>query len=323
MTKLYTLLMQPLLKRYLWGGRKLGEVLGKSIGDGNDYAESWEVADHPQGQSTVANGPLAGISLGELVRTRGTDLMGIESPSGRFPLMFKFLDAQKDLSVQVHPSDAQGARLTPPDLGKTEAWLILSAEPGALLYAGLKSGVDHASLQQHLQNGTVDQCLHTFSPNVGDCVFIPAGTVHALGRGIMIAEIQQASDTTFRLFDWNRVGADGKPRPLHIEESLAVTDFGRGPVDPVAPQSIGTRSERLVSCDKFTFDRHTLIGPQLLETHGKFRIVSVLEGAVTIDDPFLGQPLVKGSTVVIPASCSAVTISPQPRATIIEMGLPG
>lgn len=323
MTTLYPLLMQPLLKRYLWGGRRLGEVLGKPIGEGSDYAESWEVADHAQGQSTVANGPLTGTTLGQLMRDSGRELTGLDPAPPRFPLMFKFLDSQRDLSVQVHPSDEQAAKLDPPDLGKTEAWLILDAKPGALVYAGLKRGVDRALLERELARGTVPLCMHQFSPAVGDCLFIPAGTVHALGEGLLVAEIQQASDTTYRLYDWNRVGADGKPRQLHVEESLAVTDFDLGPVKPVEPEKLAAPgSERLVRCDKFFFDRHAIVVPLVMRMSGRFRIVSVVDGSVDVPQAHLDRPLRKGDTLVIPAAVETVEFRPHGSATLIEMGLP-
>src|SRR5262245_35770870 len=162
MQPLYPLLFEPLFKRYLWGGRRLGTVLGKQIGEGQDYAESWELADHQQGQSVVANGPLAGTTLHELVTTRGPELLGRHAPQPRFPLIFKFLDCQRDLSVQVHPTDAAAAKLTPPDFGKTEAWVILDAQPGSRIYAGLKKGHDRASLASAIQTGRTEDCLHSF-----------------------------------------------------------------------------------------------------------------------------------------------------------------
>ncbi len=146
------------------------------------------------------------------------ELLGRHHPQSRFPLLVKFLDAALPLSVQVHPNDEQAARLNPPDLGKTEAWYILSADPGSTIYAGLRPGVDRQQLADAIGQGTCEKLLHHFQPKAGDCLFIPAGTVHALGAGLLVAEVQQSSDTTFRLYDWNRVGPDGKPRPLHVEQ---------------------------------------------------------------------------------------------------------
>ena len=217
LSPLYPLRFEPIFRRYLWGGRRLGTVLGKPIGEGSDYAESWEVVDHGADQSRVAFGPLAGTTLGELVREHGHELLGRHHPQPQFPLLIKLLDAQQKLSVQVHPNDEQAARLDTPDYGKTEAWVVLAAEPGSRIYAGLKRGFDRPALERELNRGTCELCLHHFEPRVGDCVFLPAGTVHALGGGLLIAEVQQSSDTTYRLFDWNRVGPDGRPRALHIE----------------------------------------------------------------------------------------------------------
>ncbi|MCA9268615.1 MAG: class I mannose-6-phosphate isomerase, partial [Planctomycetales bacterium] len=217
MHELYPLRMQPLFRRYLWGGRRLQTVLDKPLGSGDDYAESWEIVDHGADQSVVAAGPLAGKPLADIVAQHTRELFGRHAPLAQFPLLFKLLDCNRNLSVQVHPNDQQAAALDPPDLGKTEAWVILDAAPGSVIYAGLERDCDAAALEQAISAGRVDACLGRFEPQRGDCVFIPAGTVHALGAGLLVAEIQQASDTTFRLFDWNRVGADGRPRPLHLE----------------------------------------------------------------------------------------------------------
>src|SRR5262249_30318215 len=198
-------------------------------------AESWEIVDHGADQSLVAEGEFAGQSLHQLVTSRGEEIFGRGSTRRQFPLLLKFLDCQKTLSVQVHPNDEQGAKLTPPDLGKTEAWVVLATEPGSKIYAGLKPDVDRRTLERELTRGNCEVCLHEFEPRAGDCVLIEAGTVHALGAGLLIAEIQQASDTTYRLFDWNRVDTNGKPRQLHIQEALDVTDYNRGPVDPIKP----------------------------------------------------------------------------------------
>ncbi len=242
MATLYPLRFTPVFRRYVWGGRRLGKILGKPIGPGNDYAESWEVVDHGEDQSRVAAGSLAGMTLNELTHIHGKELLGRHNPQPRFPLLFKFLDCEKTLSVQVHPNDQQAARLDPPDAGKTEAWVVLSAEPGSVIYAGLKRGFDRAALEREVARGTCELCLHRFEPEPGDCIFLPAGGIHALGAGLMIAEIQQASDVTFRLYDWNRMGTDGQPRPLHIQQALDVIDYQRGPIDPqkLRPRSAAT-----------------------------------------------------------------------------------
>ena len=320
---LYPLRFTPLLRRYLWGGRRLESVLGKSLPPGNDYAESWEIVDHGDDQSVVANGPLQGEALAALVRSRGKELLGKHHPQSRFPLLFKFLDAQRKLSVQVHPNDAQAALLDPPDLGKTEAWLILHAEPDAVIFAGLKRGFDREALAREINRGTTELCLHRIEPKSGDCIFIPAGTVHALGEGLVVAEIQQASDTTFRLFDWNRVGADGKPRPLHIEQALDVIDYQTGPIALQTPQSTGTDgASRLVACDKFVLDRRNLAAPQIVGGDDRFHILAVVAGQVDIEGDPSGRPLLCGETALLPAACEQCTVTAAKDAIILDMYLP-
>jgi hypothetical protein len=204
------LLFTPLYRRYIWGGRRFAAAFGRPLPPGDDYAESWELVDRAADQSLVRAGPLAGMSLGRIVRERGSDLFG-HPPPAAFPLLFKFLDANRVLSVQVHPDDERAARLEPPDRGKTEAWYVVAAEPESRIYAGLREGVGREELAAAIRAGTCEAVLHAFEPSPGDCVFIPAGTVHAIGAGLLVAEIQQSSDVTYRLFDWNRTGPDGRP----------------------------------------------------------------------------------------------------------------
>jgi mannose-6-phosphate isomerase len=312
--------LKPLLQRYLWGGRRLETLLGKTLGEGDDYAESWEAVDHQDGQSVVLNGPLAGLTLRELMVRHGVELLGKHAPLPRFPLLFKFLDAQKTLSVQVHPNDAQASQQSPPDLGKTEAWVVLAADPGARIYAGLAPGTTREVLAAALDSGTCEKRLHVIEPQVGDCVFIPAGTVHALGAGLVIAEIQQASNTTFRLFDFNRVDKHGKSRPLHIAESLAVTDFARGPVSPQRPVFLSDQTERLVACDKFVLDRHTLHGFLSLPSDSRFHLLAVIGGEVNLRCGDFAEPLTLGTTVLLPASRAAAVL--EGGGVVLDMYLP-
>ena len=326
MANLYPMRLRPLLQDYLWGGTRLEALLSKTIPAGEKRAESWEVVDHPDGQSIVENGPLAGEKLGDLAKQHSEELYGNGRSFDRFPLLLKYLDANKTLSVQVHPNDSQGAKLTPPDLGKTEAWLVVAAEPGSKIYAGLKEGVDEEQLASALESGTCDACLHVIEPKPGDCVFIPAGTVHALGEGLVIAEIQQASNTTFRLFDWNRVDKDGKARPLHIAESLGVTDFQRGPVSPQAPEKLATGWERLVECEKFIFDRFgfsTTDEEASLEQGAGFQILTVIEGEVAVRFEGGEETLAVGQTLLVPAITESVSaVSKSDKATLLAMRLP-
>ena len=319
MIPLYPLRFRLLVRRYLWGNRRLETSLGKPLGPGNDYAESWELCDHGADQSIIEQGPLAGTTLSELVCHRGPELLGRHHPRPRFPLLVKFLDAALAISVQVHPNDDQAARLDPPDLGKTEAWYILSADPGSVIYAGLREGVDRRQLADAIRQGTCGDLLHRFEPRAGDCLFVPAGTVHALGAGLLVAEVQQSSDTTFRLFDWNRVGPDGKPRPLHVEQGLAAVDFQRGPVDPVLPRPTDRPwVSRLVACDKFVMERWEFDQPQTMGGDDRFHIVCVVQGAVRIAGDPHQAPLSKGGTALLPACLGAVRLVPQQPTVLLD-----
>lgn len=317
---------EPLFRRYIWGGRRLATHLQKPIGPESDFAESWEVVDHGDDQSRVAGGAYRGETLRNLLRTHGEEILGGDFNSAaqqRFPLLFKFLDANRKLSVQVHPNDAAAAKLNPPDLGKTEAWVILHAEPGSCLYAGLKRGFDRRALEREVQRGTTELCLHRIEPRAGDCFFIPAGVVHALGEGLVVAEIQQASDTTFRLFDWNRVGADGKSRPLHVAESLATINYEAGPIGPQIPQATEHAGiERLVACDKFVLDRWRLGSPQTLATRNQFQIVAVTAGTVEFASDNGRQRLAVGQTMLVPAALASLELEPQGSAELLVMRLP-
>ncbi len=323
MSNLYPLRFEPIFRRYVWGGRKLGTLLNKPIGPEPDYAESWEVVDHGADQSRVMAGPLKGHTLGDLCRHYGHALFGRHRELAQFPLLFKFLDCEKTLSVQVHPNDEQAARLDPPDKGKTEAWVVLAAAPGSIIYAGLKRGFDRHALEREVVRDTCELCLHQIEPKPGDCIFLPAGTVHALGAGLVIAEIQQASDVTFRLFDWNRLGSDGRPRPLHIQQSLDVTDFERGPIHPQKPRSTERpHVSRIVECDKFVLDRWQFAEKQTIGGDDRFHLVAVLEGAAIVASDPTSEPLAAGQTMLLPAAVGACELTPQGATTLLDIYLP-
>lgn len=318
----------PLFKRHLWGGRRLATLLGKPIGEGDDYAESWEVVDHGAEQSVVAAGPLAGMTLAQVLASHQQELLGRHAPLPRFPLLFKFLDCRTVLSVQVHPNDEAAARLNPPDLGKTEAWIVLAAEPGSVIHAGLKRGFDRLALEREVNRGTTELCLHKIEPRVGDCIFVPAGTLHALGAGLVVAEIQQASDTTFRLFDWNRLGPGGRPRQLHIEQSLDAIDYTAGPVAPQVPQPTERPCvERLIVCDQFVVNRWRLDGGEPKEERviggdERFHIISVLAGAARIEGDPASARLLVGQTLLIPARDRPLEVAAEPETVLLDMYLP-
>lgn len=327
---LYPLRFEPIVKRLIWGGRRLGDVLNKPIGEGSDYAECWEISDHRADVSRIADGPLAGQGLRQLIRERSEDLLGpVFADREQFPLLVKFIDARQDLSVQVHPDDEKGRRLAN-DNGKTETWVVMHAEPGSKIYAGLKEGISREEFAVAIARGNVEHLLHSFPAVPGDCILIPAGTVHAIGAGVMLAEIQQMSDATFRIYDWGRVGVDGKPRPLHIAESLESIDFDQGPVVPIRAQARpipGGTVEQLARSDYFDLKRLNLDGSEMAEvgTPGRFTIVLVLEGAVDVQsdsDGWNTQPLEYAETMLIPASVGTCRIAPRGEAKVLTCVVP-
>lgn len=329
MTDMEPLVFEPFLRSLVWGGRRLGELFGKRLPDG-PIGESWEISAHPQHVSRVAEGPLRGHSLDDLCRRRSREMFGEKAAKdGRFPLLFKLLDCRDWLSVQVHPNDELAARLLPGERGKTEAWVVLEAQPGSRIYAGLMPGTTRADLEAGLAQGNVAECLHHFTPRVGDCLFLPAGTVHAVGGGVVLAEVQQCSDATFRLFDWNRVGLDGKPRPLHVREASESIDWRMGPVKPVQVKLIaspsGTQVESLVRCPYFRMDRYALCDAMELPARNVLSIWMMIEGAArlrSLDDAY-SRNCRSGDTILVPAAAPACRWEPAPSATLLRIALPG
>ncbi len=224
MASLYPLTFRPIFKERVWGARNLERLYAKKLPAAVPIGESWEVSDRPNDVSVIANGPLAGKDLHWLVENHRADLLGdAKLEAGRFPLLIKLLDAQEKLSLQVHPPAAKAKELGGDP--KTEMWFIADAAPGAELYVGLKRGVTRADFESRIKDGSVAECFHRIPVRPGDAMFLPSGRVHAIGAGLVIFEIQQNSDTTYRVFDWNRTGLDGKPRELHVPQSLASIDF--------------------------------------------------------------------------------------------------
>jgi len=289
MTALYPLRFSPVFKDYPWGGRALAERLGRVIPDGI-VAESWEIAAHPHGTTPIADGPLAGRSLLDLQREAGAALLGDRHPEAvagdRFPLLVKILDASRWLSVQVHPDDAYARARG--DRGKTEMWVVLAAEPGAELIFGFRPGVDRERFAAELAAGRIEAILHRVPAAAGDVFFVPPGAIHALGPGLLVAEIQQSSDLTFRIYDWDRPGNDGRPRPLHVADALEVLDYGLiepGPTTPRASGFAGRPAEELARCPHFVTQRLGLPpGGELAASldGSSFEIWGALEGAARI-----------------------------------------
>ncbi len=325
MVPLYPLRFRPILRRLIWGGKRLGTVLHKPITDAADYAESWELSDYHDAVSIVEEGPLRGMSLRDLVKTRGPELLGSAvGPSEQFPLLVKFIDANQVLSVQVHPDQETGQRLAG-DNGKTETWVILAAAPGSLIYSGLKSGVGPDELVKAIESGSVEALLHSFEPRPGDCILIEAGTVHAIGAGVLLAEIQQMSDATFRIYDWGRLQPDGTPRALHVSQAMESTRFDRGPVDPlkpaVEPIACGTR-ERLARSAYFALERLSIEGPTSVGDSRRFTILMGLEGQSDVVHEQKRVRLDFGQTLLLPAIVGKCDLVPDGRAVVLSCVVP-
>jgi mannose-6-phosphate isomerase len=292
---LYPLKSAPIFKQRIWGGRRLLEIFGKELPLGEKIGESWEIADLPEGQSRIANGPLAGLTLGEVVRRHTQEIAGTREFPERFPLLVKFLDAQDVLSVQVHP-DAETCRRMGKGDPKIECWYVIQAEPGAVIYEGFKKEVTRERFAKAIQDGTAADLLAAVAVKPGECHFIPAGTVHSLGAGLLIAEVQTPSDTTYRVFDWNRVDDSGKPRPLHVAEALESIHFD------VTPDKLPVG--RLVDCEYFRVDKgHQAANGERFLARGCLRILIFLTGGGTIVSGGAGSvEFNAGDCFVIPAA---------------------
>jgi mannose-6-phosphate isomerase len=309
---LYPFVFEPIFKERVWGGRNLQQLYRKDLPPNVPIGESWEITDRPEGVSVILNGPLAGKTLHWLVENHRRELLGSSELShGRFPLLIKILDANDKLSLQVHPPPSAAEQLGGEP--KTEMWYIAHAEPGAELYVGLKRGVSRAEFEKKIANGEVADCFHRVPVNTGDAMFLPSGRLHAIGAGLVIFEIQQNSDTTYRVFDWNRVGLDGKPRALHIQESLASINF-----QDFEPKKI---ESKLVPADGF--EKRTLVKDRLFDvalvklasgrpanmTSDRLQIFGVLTGEMEVKSG--GEKLIVGSGqfCLIPACLSDVEVS--------------
>jgi len=295
----------------IWGGDRLRRHYGKSVPAGGPFGESWLIADHPQCESVVEGGPLAGATLRDIMREAPSALLGDVRPTPdlRFPLLLKLIDAAEVLSVQVHPDDVAAVRLGEPDVGKTEMWYVVRAEAGAELICGLLPGTTRADFEAAIAAGTTDQLLKRFPAPEGTSVFVPAGTVHAICGGLLLAEIQQNSDITYRIFDWNRTDAQGKSRELHIDKSLEVMDFSGSHPGPATPRPTDTGIEELASCAYFTAERFQADASFGGSTHGKaFHILLAYECPLTIGASGETMELAPGEAALIPASAGPYSV---------------
>jgi mannose-6-phosphate isomerase len=309
---IYPLLLQPVYKDYIWGGKRIARHYGRR--DTPEVcAESWEVADRPEGMSKIVNGPLKGQTLHYLVDTMGEALLGVGRSASEFPLLIKIIDAKQDLSVQVHPND-NNAPLTGGD-AKTEMWYVLDAEPNATIYAGLKPGVTREGFETALKEGRLENELAKVPARSGRAIFVPGGRVHAIGAGCLLLEIQQNSNTTYRVYDWGRVGNDGKPRELHFEQALQVIDWDDAAPDVRPPHPIPARGPNrrwgIISCPLFQTQRVELSEPEEVSHDGSsFHALFIAKGKVLVGANGVMASAETGSSCVIPAAARQYTLTP-------------
>ena len=314
------LVFTPVYKDYIWGGNRITAAYGRT-GTPPVCAESWEISAHPDGESVVASGPFEGRGLAELAREYGRSLLGTRAPDpARFPLLFKLIDARDRLSVQVHPNN-ENAQHTGGE-PKTEMWVVLDRTPGASLYAGLTESATPAALRAALADGTAAEQLVQLEVEPGQALFIPGGLVHAIGAGCLIYEVQQNSNTTYRLFDWARTGADGQPRPLHIEESFKTIDWSLPApqmLDPAPRESDdGNLWSDMVSCDFFTLRKLDLEAPlRVTLDRSSFHALFVTAGRLTVTAGNESHALAAGSSALIPASATGYTLNPEQDSTVL------
>jgi mannose-6-phosphate isomerase len=296
--QVYPLKFEPIYKQRIWGGQKLREFFNKDIPPFEKIGESWELADLPDDKSVIANGELAGQTLAEAIEKYPKEITGSENFSGPFPLLIKFLDAEDILSVQVHP-DEQTCRRMGKGEPKTECWYIISAVSGAVIYKGLKKGVSKEEFAEAIKKSSVAEKLAEVSVEAGQCHFLPAGTAHSIGAGLLIAEVQTPSDTTYRVFDFNRVNDTGRPRQLHIEEALESIHFDASS-DNLSVTTVG----QLVDCEYFKMDKgHQAKGCEMLLAPGEIKTLIILTGLGTIlEADGIGVEFKTGDCLLVPAA---------------------
>ena len=321
---LTVLTFEPIWKERIWGGRNLEKLYAKALPPNLPIGESWEICDRPGDESVIAAGPWKGRTLHQIMVERPAELLGPlpEAPK-RFPLLLKIIDAREQLSLQVHPPARQAAQLGGEP--KTEMWYVVQAGPAAELFAGLKRGVTRAEFEKQLARGAVAGCFHRIPVKAGDALFLPSGRVHALGAETMIFEIQQNSDTTYRVFDWNRLDAAGRPRRLHPAESLASIDFGdfEPSLLPAAafPGHPGT-IRPLVHDKLFQVSlRRLQAGDALALRGGRMSILGVVEGALRINDQAESTALSAGGFCLIPACCRQGVVKAERAVAFLQVEL--
>jgi mannose-6-phosphate isomerase len=324
---LYPLRFEPIYQYRIWGGRRLATVLTALLPSDGPIGEAWVLCDRDDHQSHVANGPLKGRTVGQLLEQSPEQLMGkLAGRFRRFPLLLKFLDALEMLSVQVHPADAYTDLLPAGETGKTKAWVVLEAGTESLIYAGLKPTTTAENLRRAIANGAVADYLVCFTPKPGDGVFLPAGTVHALGGDVVVFEVQQNSDVTFRLYDWDHVDAKtGQPRALQVDQALACIDFAQGAVGPVVPlveEAQPVLRERLFLCEHFGLWRLRGESPFIVGATGTPRVLVCIAGDGRLEHDGTNYAVGKGDVLLLPAVVGACAFRPRGAVSLLEIALP-
>lgn len=323
---LYPLRFEPIYQYRVWGGRRLSGVLSAPPPGDDPVGEAWILSDRDDHASRVADGPLKGSTIRQLMEQAPEQLLGrLAGKFGRFPLLLKFLDASKKVSVQVHPSDDQTAFLPEGESGKTEAWVVLEAGPEGRIYAGLRAGATENVLRKALADKTIADHLAGFAPKPGDAVLLPAGTVHTLGD-VVVFEVQENSDVTFRLYDWDRTDPrTGEPRPLQVDQALACVDFGQGeigPVEPVVEAKAPALRERLLRCEQFTVWRVRGAEPFHVGAKNIPRVLVGVGGEGRLEHGGNSYELGKGDVMLLPAILGPCAYHPHDDVTLLEIALP-
>lgn len=310
--------LKPAFKDYLWGGSQLKTEFGKQTAC-EPLAESWELSAHPDGPSVIADGPLAGLPFTEFVQKYPNEWSQSAPEGAQFPLLVKFIDAEQSLSIQVHPNDTY-ARQVEGEPGKTEMWVILQAKPGAYLYYGFAHEVSKEEFARRIQDNTLTEVLHKQPVQAGEVYFIPAGTIHAIGAGILLAEVQQSSNSTYRVCDFGRLGADGKPRPLHLLKALDVTQRCPAQADSFGGQAAEKGplgSLLLAACPYFVVGRLQLKEKVNGQGTGEFLALLCTEGSARLLCGGQKLEIAKGDCAFIPASAPEFTLEGQAEILLI------
>lgn len=325
-SSLYPLRFEPIYQYRVWGGRRLADVLSAPLPGDDPVGEAWILSDRDDHASRVADGPLRGSTIRQLMEQAPEQLLGrLAGRFERFPLLLKFLDASKKVSVQVHPSDDQTAYLPEGESGKTEAWVVLESGQGGRIYAGLRAGATEDVLRKALADKTIADHLASFAPRPGDAVLLPAGTVHTLGD-VVVFEVQENSDVTFRLYDWDRDDPKtGRPRPLQVDQALACVDFGQGeigPVEPVVEAKTPALRERLFRCDHFTAWRMRGMEPFQVGARNIPRVLVGLGGDGRLEHDGRSYEVGGGDVMLLPAVVGPCAYHPHSDVTVLEIALP-